>query len=54
MGNLINTFKKFFTNKTTVTILGVVVGIAVLFGFYTYRVNSAVNPQSVPDRKSVV
>ena len=48
MGNLINTFKKFFTNKTTVTILGVVVGIAVLFGFYTYRVNSAVNPQSVP------
>ncbi len=48
MGNIINTFKKFFTNKTTVTILGVVVGIAVLFGFYTYRVNSAVNPQRVP------
>ncbi len=48
MGSLINTFKRFFTNKTTVTILGVVIGIAVLFGFYTYRVNSAVNPQKVP------
>lgn len=48
MGSLLNTFKKFFTNKTTVTILGVVVGIAVLFGFYTFRVNSAVNPTKVP------
>lgn len=48
MGSLINTFKRFFTNKTTVTILGVVVGIAVLFGFYTYRVNNAVNPREVP------
>lgn len=48
MGSLLNTFKKFFTNKTTVTILGVVVGVAVLFGFYTYRVNSAVNPTRVP------
>ena len=48
MGSLINTFKKFFTNKTTVTILGVVVGVAVLFGFYTYRVNNAVNPTRVP------
>ena len=48
MGSLINTFKKFFTNRTTVTILGVVAGIAVLFGFYTYRVNSAVNPTEVP------
>lgn len=48
MGSLINTFKRFFTNRTTVTILGVVAGIAVLFGFYTYRVNSAVNPTEVP------
>lgn len=48
MGSLLNTFKKFFTNKTTVTILGVVVGVAVLFGFYTYRVNNAVNPTWVP------
>ena len=48
MGSLINTFKRFFINRTTVTILGVVVGIAVLFGFYTYRVSNAVNPTEVP------
>lgn len=48
MGGLIGTFKRFFTNKTTVTILGFVVGVAVLFGFYTYRVNNAVNPRRVP------
>lgn len=48
MGSLLNTFKRFFTNKTTITILGVVVGIAVLFGFYMYRVNTAINPTRVP------
>ena len=48
MGSLINTFKRFFTNKTTVTILGVVAGVLVLFFFYMYRVNNAVNPREVP------
>ena len=48
MGSLINTFKRFFTNRTTVTILGVVAGVLVLFFFYMYRVNNAVNPREVP------
>ena len=48
MGSLINTFKRFFTNKSTVTILGVVAGVLVLFFFYMYRVNNAVNPREVP------
>lgn len=48
MGSLFNAFKKFFVNKTTVTIVGVVAGIAVLVGFYMYRVNSAVDPTRVP------
>ena len=48
MGNLINTFKRFLTNKTTVTILGIVIGIAVLFFFYIYRVDNAVNPREIP------
>ncbi len=48
MGSLINTFKRFFTNKTTVTILGIVAGVLVLFFFYMYRVNNAVNPREVP------
>ena len=44
---IINTFKKFLTNKTTVTIIGVVAGVAVLVGFYLYRVNQEVNPREV-------
>lgn len=48
MGSFINTLKRFLTNKTTITILGVVIGVIVLFSFYTYRVNSAVNPTTIP------
>lgn len=54
MGSLINTFKRFLTNKTTVTILGVVSGILVLFFFYMYRVNNAVNPTEVPVAKRTI
>lgn len=48
MGNLINTLKKFVTNKNTVTILGILAGIIVLWLFYNYRVNKAVDPVRVP------
>ena len=41
-------FKKFGINRTTVTILGIVAGVAVLVGFYMYRVNNAINPTRVP------
>ena len=41
-------FKKFVINRTTVTILGIVAGVAVLVGFYMYRVNNAINPTRVP------
>ena len=44
-------FKKFFTNKTTVTIIGVIAGVAVLVGFYTYRVNTSVSPTKIPVAK---
>ena len=40
--------KKFVINRTTVTILGIVAGIAVLVGFYIYRVNNAINPVKIP------
>ena len=40
--------KKFIINKTTVTLLGIVAGVAVLVGFYIYRVNDAINPTRVP------
>lgn len=48
MGNLITTLRRFFTNKNTVTILGVLAGVIVLWVFYNYRVNQAINPQRVP------
>lgn len=54
MGNLVNVIKKFLANKNTVTILGVVAGIIVLWGFYTYRVNEATKPTKVPCAKEAI
>lgn len=51
MGNLINTIKRFLGNKNTVTILGVVAGVIVLWAFYSYRVNEATTPIKVPYAK---
>ena len=49
-----NTFKKFFGNKNTVTILGVVLGIGVLIFSYNYRVNKAIAPLKVPYAKEAI
>jgi len=51
MGNLGNTIKKFLSNKNTVTILGVIVGVLVLYFGYNYRVKKAVTPVSIPVAK---
>ena len=48
MGNLVISFKKFLQNKNTVTVLGVVIAIIVLYFAYTMRINSAINPVTVP------
>jgi len=48
MGNLSNAFKKFLQNKNTVTVVGVVAAIVVLYFAYTMRINSAINPVVVP------
>lgn len=48
MGNLTNSLKKFLQNKNTVTILGVVLAIVVLYVAYNMRVKSAINPINVP------
>ncbi|MDD6224115.1 MAG: RcpC/CpaB family pilus assembly protein [bacterium] len=48
MNNFSMTIKKFFTNKNTVTIIGVLVGVIVLYVGYNYRIKSKINPQSVP------
>ena len=54
MGNLINTFKRFFSNKQTVTVLGVIAGVIVLWAFYSYRVNRATSPIRVPYAKEPI
>ena len=46
--NLSLRFKNFLTNKNTVTIVLVVIGILVLYFGYNYRINQKTNPTSVP------
>lgn len=48
MKNLIVGLKKFLTNKNTVTVLGVLIGVLVLYVGYNMRVNSAIEPVTVP------
>lgn len=47
----LDSVKRFLSNKNTVTIIGVVLGIAVLYIGYNYRVKQAVTPVSVPYAK---
>lgn len=48
MGNLTIGIRKFMQNKNTVTVVGVVLVIIVLYFAYTWRINKAVNPVIVP------
>lgn len=48
MGNLVNSLKKFVSNKNTVTILAVIASVIVLWAFYNYRVNQAISTIKVP------
>ena len=51
MGNIFSTLGKFFKNKNTVTILGVLAGIAILWFGYSYRVKQATTPIRIPVAK---
>lgn len=51
MGNLAMGIRKFFQNKNTVTVVGVVVAILVLYIGYNIRVKRAINPVTVPYAK---
>ena len=51
MGNILTTVKRFLSNKNTVTILGVLLGILVLYIGYNYRVKQATTPVTVPYAK---
>jgi hypothetical protein len=54
MGNFKSTFQRFISNKNTVTILCVIAGVLVLWGFYNYRVNQAISPVQVPYAKVAI
>lgn len=47
MNNFGASLKRFFSNKNTVTIIGVLVGIAVLYFGYTWRINQQVEQVTV-------
>ncbi len=54
MGNLVNSLKRFLGNKNTVTIIGVLLGVVVLYFGYQWRVNQAVSPITVPYAKQEI
>ena len=48
MGNIVTTIKRFLSNKNTITILGVLLGIVVLYIGYNYRVDQAIDTVMIP------
>ena len=48
MNNLVVGIKKFFTNKNTVTVVGVLLAIVILYVGYNMRINQAITPVTVP------
>lgn len=48
MNNLSNSMKKFVSNKNTVTILGVILCVVILYFGYNYRINQKVALTEVP------
>lgn len=54
MGNILTPFKKFLGNKNTVTILGVLLGVVVLYIGYDWRVKQSTNPITVPFAKQEI
>lgn len=51
MNNFLNSLKRFFTNKNTITIIGVVVIVGLLYGAYSYQIGTQVNPVQIPVAK---
>lgn len=54
MNNIIIGFKRFITNKNTVTIICIIIILGLLYWGYTSQINSAVNPVSVPVAKTTI
>lgn len=55
MNNILVSIKRFFTNKNTVTILGVIVIIAILYFGYNYQIEKSVTPvRNIPIAKRTI
>ncbi len=54
MGNIVTTIKRFLSNKNTVTILGVLLGVVVLYVGYNYRVDQAIDTVSIPYARQTI
>ena len=54
MNNLIISIKRFFKNKNTVTVLGVVAIVAIIFIGYRTQIKNAVEPKRVPVASSTI
>ena len=54
MNNIIISVKRFFKNKNTVTILGVLVIITLLYFGYTSTINSATKPMQIPVARQTI
>lgn len=54
MNNFIVGVKKFFTNKNTVTVVGVLLAVIILYVAYNARVRAAVNPILVPYARETI
>lgn len=54
MGNIMVPLKKFLSNKNTITILGVLIGVVVLYVGYNWRVTKSIQPVSVPISSSTM
>lgn len=54
MNNIIISIKRFFTNKNTVTILGVLLVIMIIYFGYNSQIKKATNPVKVPIAKETI
>lgn len=54
MGNIMVPLKKFLSNKNTITILGVLLGVVVIYIGYSWRVTKSIQPVSIPISSSIM
>ena len=54
MENVMASFKRFFKNKNTVTIIGVIIILVLLYIGYSSQINKAVEPVSIPDATETI